>query len=143
MLKYYAQVSVTPTVNPQTLFQVSVPSGQKVAINGADISLQGSTPASTPIPLEWLIQTSAGNSSKLTAQKQDRGADETVQATLLKSFTSEPSGTTVLVSFSLHQQSTGLWRPPTPMIVKGGERVGLRWTSGTFLPVSVTVYLEE
>lgn len=143
MLTFYAQDQVTPIVNPQTLFQVSVPTGQRVRITGADITLQGSTPASTPIPFEWLIQTSAGTASSLTPQKEDRGADETIQATLLKTFTQEPTAGAVLIQFSLHQQASGLWRPPRPMIVKGGERVGLRYSSGTFVPVSFTIYLEE
>lgn len=143
MLEYYAQITKTPTKNPHTLFQVSVPSGQKVQILGADFGFQGATPATTPIPMAWLIQTSAGTASTLTPQKQDRGVDETVQASLLKDFTVEPTAGNVLINLSVHQQAAWPWRPAFPIVVKGGERVGLRYGSGTFVPVSITIYLKE
>lgn len=144
MLNYYAAISRTPTVNPETLFQILAPSNHKVAILGADISCRGSTPATTPIMFDWLIQTSAGTATALTGQLNDRGADETIQSTLQKTFTSEPTAGNSLIQFSLHQQGTFPWRPLNgPILVKGGERVGLRYNSGTFVPVLVTVYLQE
>lgn len=140
---YTAPHTVTPTANPQTLLQIYAPTNQRIKVHGLDIGFRGSTPASAPIPLDWLVQGSAGTASSLSPQKQDRGLDASIQGTLTVNFTSEPSSSNVLVTFPLHPQTTALWRPPFPLIVKGGERVGLRWNSGVYVPVTFTLYLEE
>lgn len=141
---YTATVSHLPTASPRTLIQIRPPDNQRVKIIGADIGLQGSQPASTPIRLDWIVQTTAGTASSLTGQKQDRGADETIEAKLFKDFTVEPSPAAFpIAEISLHQQHSIPWYPPRPLIVKGGERVGLRYISGVFVNVSVTLHLEE
>lgn len=145
-MRYYCYDKVTPTANPQTLFQLLAPSNHRVMIWAWDISFSGSTPATAPVPYDWAIQTTAGSASALTPQYQDRGIDETKLATLQKTFTAEPTFSATLIEQSLHQQATELWRPPTiefPIIVKGGERVGLRYKSGTFVPVTLVIYVEE
>ncbi len=142
-MKYTLIDTVTPTANPQTLFQVLAPTNQNVRIHGVDLTLQGSTPASAPIPFDWLIQTTAGTGSTATAQKQDRGQDDSIRAGLQTDFTSEPTAASVLIVFSVHQQASAFWRPPFPIIAKGSERLALRYKSATFVPLSFTVYLEE
>lgn len=142
-MKYTLVDTVTPTANPQTLFQVLAPANQNVRILGVDLTPQGSTPASVPIPFDWIIQTTAGTGSTATAQKQDRGQDDSIRATLQTDFTSEPTASSVLIVFSLHQQSSGFWRPPFPLVAKGGERLGFRYKSAIYVPLSFTVYLEE
>ncbi len=147
MLEYTVAFTATPNRSPHTLFQAYAPTNQRVEIFGADVTLQGSTPASQPALFDWVIQTSAGTSTAADARLRDRGADETVQATLLKTFiNTEPSGTTVISHFSVHQQGTFQWRPPIhwgALLVKGGERVGLRYNTSVFVDVVLTVYLQE
>ncbi len=60
-----------------------------------------------------------------------------------KNFTTEPTLGSQIMEISIHQQGTFPWRPPFPIMVAGGERVGLRYRSGTFVNVSFTVYLTE
>lgn len=142
-MRYYLTDTVTPTSNPQTLFQVAAPTNQTVRILGADISLQGSTPATAPTPLDWIIQTTAGTGSAATGQLEDRGGDDSIRSTMLTDFTAEPTAGSILIEFAIHQQGTAFWRPPFPIKVKGSERVGLRYKSGVYVPVVLTVYLEE
>jgi hypothetical protein len=142
-MEFTAVKTKLPDANPRTLFQALAPAQTRVHIFGAEIGLRGSTPATTGIWFDWLIQTSAGTSSELTGQKRDRGADESIQTTLYQDFTAEPTAGAVLINFSIHQQSQYPWRPSFPIIVKGGERVGLRYKSATYVEVVLTIYMEE
>lgn len=145
MLKYTATFSTTPSANPTTLVQVYAATDRPVSILGADIFLRGSTPATAPIPFDWVVQTSAGVGSTLTPQRQDRGLADTPTATVAWAFSSEPTGATQLIVLGFHQQAAALWRPPAghQIHVKGEERVGLRYRSGSYVEVSVTLYLQE
>ena len=148
-MRYYTYDSLTPDngATPlRTLFQVVAPANQRVKIYGADFSLGGADASTQPVLFDWLLQTSAGTSAGLTPQYQDRQTvpKQTYQATLLKTFTgAEPTGPTTLIYFTCHQQGTYLWRPLFPIWVGGGERVGLRYNSSTFVAVTFTVYIEE
>jgi len=142
-MKFYVTETKTPTSNPQTLIQVLAPTNTRVRILGAEIGLRGSTPATTPIAFDWVIQTSAGTSTAITGQKRDRGCDESIRATILTDFSAEPTGTTQVVTFSMHQQAMYPWRPRIPILVKGGERVGLRYRSATYVETVLTLYVEE
>ena len=147
---YYVSDTVTPTSNPQTLFQLLAPANHRVKILGVDLAFSGSTPATAPVPFDWCTQATAGTGSPITPQYQDRGIDETKLATLQQDFTAEPTLGAILIPLALHQQGTLIWRPPLdengrPMVLvaKGAERIGLRYKSGTFVPVTFTIYVEE
>ena len=147
-IDFYLAVSVTPGVNPETLVQIEAAANHRIEVLGMDIGLGGSTPATTPIPLDWIIQTNGGtNPTALTAQKQDRGYDETITGT----FQGYDGGTAVeptddgaiLCALSLHQQGFLPWRPPFPLVAKGAERIGLRYKSATAVAVNLTLYCRQ
>ena len=142
-MRYYVSNTLTPNTNPRTLLQIAAPTNQRVRIIAAEIGMAGSTPATPPVLFDWCIQNTAGTASAATVQYQDRGIDETKLATVLKDFTTEPTLVATLIVFPVHQQGTYPWRPPWPIIVKGAERVGFRYRSGNFVPVTFTVYVEE
>jgi len=132
-----------PNADPRTLLQIHAPQDEEIKILRGEITLQGSQPASTPILFDWVIQSTAGTATTLTPQKNDRGQDEEIKCKLWKDFTGEPSaGDTVWQGF-IHQQGAWPWTPAFPLKVKGGERLGLRYRSGTFVAVSFTFYLAE
>lgn len=142
-MRYYAYNLHTPNANPRTLFQVLAPANQRITIHGGDFGLGGSDPSTAPVLFDWLLQTTAGTASALTPQYQDRGIAETKLATLQKDFTAEPTASSILIYFTIHQQGTYLWRPVFPIVVGGGERVGLRYNSATFVAVTFTLFIEE
>ena len=143
MLIFTAVNSLQPDVNPRTLFQVRPPDDQRVTIYGAEICLQGASPASTPVLFDWVIQTTAGVASVLTGVKQDRGVSEGIQAKMQKNFTGEPTAGSQIAAFSIHQQGTIPWTPRFPLNVGGGERVGLRYRSGEFVNLTFTIHMSE
>lgn len=144
-MRYYAYQVVTPNANPRTLFQVGAPANQRVLIHGGDFSLAGSDPSTVPVLFDWLLQDDAGTASGLTQQYQDRQTSplQTVQATLQHTATVEPTPNSILIYFTIHQQGTYLWRPVFPIWVGGGEFVGLRYRSSTYVDVTFTLYIEE
>jgi len=150
--------SRTPKSNPETLFQLVAAANHRVTILGADISLQGNTPANAPVVFQWFIQTDAGvfgtDPTTLTPQKNDRGYDEAIQTTFnaydgesggppATPDATEPTGTTKIAEFSIHEQGIFPWTPRFSFVVKGGERVGFKYARATFVPVSVTLYCTE
>lgn len=151
MRVYYTLVrSRTPVVNPETLFQLVAASNHRIEVLGMDISCQGNTPANAPPVFDLLTQSDAGNSgtspTTLTPQLVDRGQDETIQGAAAAYDGSSPTEPTPGVRIweeSIHEQGTLQWRPPRPFVVKGGERIGLRYKRATFVAVSVTIYCEE
>lgn len=144
-MRFYATGVVTPAANPTTIFQVLGPTNGKILILALDLSLRGTTPATTPVPFDWAIQTTTGSGSTVIVPiKQDRGWDEDIGSKyeLRKGFENEPTTGSTIISFSLHQQSTMPWRPPFPIVAKTAERVGLIYKSGTYVEVVYTVYMD-
>lgn len=140
---YYATSVKEPTKNPHTILQVYAPADQEVKIHGAELNLRGSTPATSSIPFDWIIQTSAGVGTTLTTQMQDRGLSIAPRATITADFTTEPTAGSILIELGFHQQATAFWRAPFPIIVTGEERVALRYKGGEYVSVGFTVFLEE
>lgn len=145
MVKYTATFAVTPAANPRTLVQVYAATGRPVNIMGMDIALRGSTPATAPIPFDFVVQTSAGVGTTLATVLNDRGLDDSPSSTVTATYTTEPTGTTQIIVLGFHQQSAAFWRPPFghELIVKGEERVGFRYRSGSYVETTVTLYLQE
>lgn len=139
----------TPSANPQTLVQLLAASNIRITILGLDIGFGGATPAEAPIRLDWVLQTNAITSpTVLTAQKNDRGYEESIAGTFNahNANMTAPTGTTVIQTFSLHPQGHAFWRPPTPLIVHGGgtpERLGLRHHGTNYYSVTWTLYCEQ
>ncbi len=142
--------SYTPDANPETIMQILAGTNHRVVIAGADISLQGTTPSNAPVIFDFLVQTTAGTAGSgattVAEVLQDRGQDEDPELTITcydGSGAAEPTASSVIAEFSIHEQGTFPWRPEKPIIVKTAERVGLRYKRATFVAVSVTLYCEE
>lgn len=150
-LNYYVAVTNTPQqVDPQTLVQIKAAAHHRAVVLGMEVGFQGDSPATVGFTLQWATQDYDGTGAAITPQKADRGYDETIQTTFLE-FESpgapiEPTFTAVVAAVSLHRQANMPWTLPFPIIVKGGESVGLRLlghTGANTIPVSVTLYMEE
>lgn len=148
---FYLTSSVTTgdLANPRTLVQIQAAADHRITILGLDIGLQGATPATTSVPIDFVIQTGSGTGgAAVVPQKVDRGYDESILGTFLEfgSGDTEPtldSPAKILIEWSIHQQGHAFYRPPRPIVIKGGERVGLRYKSGTSVAVSWTLHCEQ
>lgn len=145
--------AATITYSPFTLVQVLAPTNQRITILGLDIGCQDDTPASVPITFEWSVQSGAQNPSgaEITPEKRDRGYSETLQGNFYKwnamATEDEPAVNQVFHTFGLHRQGHLPWMPAgSPIVVKGGEKVGLRYRSSEISPgikTTITLYCEQ
>ena len=131
-LKPAAPITVTTGAGPLTWLQLIAPSSHRVLVHELDVSFNGITAADPPVLLELLIQTTAGSGgTSLTPVPYDASYDETIQSTALHTITTTPTAGSIKWSEYVHTQ-TGIIRPfPKPIVVPGGTRFGLQWTTGT------------
>jgi len=148
-INFYLTTSLaTLTHAPQCLLRITAPTNQRIAVLGVDVGLRDDTPTTSPFEFAWkVISTIETKTDDFTARAQDRSLDETIQGTFVGYNTAgytEPTYTSVLCYFSLHQQGSMQWRPPFELIVKGGESLGFCYTGSTLdTPVNFTVYCSE
>ena len=145
-LKFNYQVDPS-SVTPFTLFQFAAASNHRALMHNIDVQLYGSTGASAPIKFDMGLQNDIGGlGADSTGFVKERGGfTETIQ-TVVNTVPggTEPTTTTVLEVFSVHQQSARLWIPPTgPIPIPGGTRFGLRIMSAAAFVIGVTVSIEE
>lgn len=134
-------------VSPFTLVQFAAAANHRALLHNIDVQVYGSTGASAPIWFDIGVQNDIGG---LAADgtgfvKELQGFAETVQ-TVVNTVPggTEPTTTTVLEAFSVHQQSARLWIPPTgPIPIVGGTRLGIRVRSAASFNVGLTVSIEE
>lgn len=82
----------------------------------------------TPIPGEWLIQTTTGTMSAVTEALMDRGITHTIQLSATHTATAEPTASTILFPFQF-APSAGLvytFPPGDELVINTAERIGLR-----------------
>ncbi len=147
-VNFTVNAAVTPANNnPSCLFQALAAANHRITILALDIGVQGGTPSTAPILMDWSLQTSAGTGGDAaTARYNDRGIDEVAEGTFLDGPWDsglEPTASTVICRFQCHEQGTVRWVPPFPIIVKGGERVGLNYRGTNYKAVSFTVHMAE
>lgn len=130
----------------KTVIQIEAPSNQRVKLLAVEIQPKGSTGATAPLLFDLAVQDGAGTSADGNAlrKKREPEAVESIQSQLFISFSAEPSGNVPKDSFSLHQQSSRTWVPPDgPVIIAGGDRLGLRYLATTQVACKYRLYLEE
>lgn len=147
-LRLQAQVTVgSASTTPLTLMQVVAPSNHRIKIEKIEIAFDGVNATSIPIQVEVLLQTTAGTSSSLTATALPPVGTETPQTTFLKTFTAEPTASTVLECRFVHPQSGTVFTfpPGRELWVSGGTRLGVRVnnTYTTAVSKTVTMTIEE
>lgn len=130
-VKPLAPITITTVTTNLTLLQVIAPTNHRVLIWQSEFPFNGITAADPPVLLEWLIQSTAGTMTALTPIPYDATYDETVLTTAQHTATAEPTAGNIKWSEYVHTQ-TGLILPHTkPIVVPGGTRLGVRYTSGT------------
>lgn len=147
-LKMKFNYKVNPSgVNPFTLVQFFPAANQRALLHNIDVQVFGSTGASSPLEFDISVQNDAGGlgTDATGFVKELPAAAETIQTTVLTvPAGSEPTSPTPLEKFSLHQQSSRLWIPPTgPIIIAGGMRLGFRLLTTASFNIGFTCSVEE
>jgi hypothetical protein len=136
------------TASTKTIVQVRAATNHRVIIDRIEIGFKGVSATDVPIAAEALTQSTDGTltGALTTVYKQDDDAGETLQTTVYHTATSEPTGSNIKGVWILHPQTARsiLFNPRHPLIVNGGDRLGIRVLSpaqsGT---VNICLYGEE
>ena len=132
-------------VAKKTLVQIVAPANQRLLIWEIAVSFEGVSNTGTPILVEVAEQSDAGTMSVLTPSKRNTGQPETLQATAQHTATGQPTETDVIMSDEVHPQGGFLWQAPfnAPIIVSGGDRVGVAVTADASISAVARIMYEE
>ena len=128
----------------KTVVQLVAASNHRVVIHQALIHFDGTDTTAGRVLLRALKQTTAGTMSSLTLVKCDTTADETIQTTAQHTATAEPTASTVQLHRKLDPTREVVYDfPGRTLIIPGGERFGLEFTSASSINVTVELLCEE
>jgi hypothetical protein len=128
----------------KTVLQILAPANQRVVVKGYRISFDGTSGSAEPVLVEFSRQSTAGTMSAGTSAVRDT-AMPTVQTTVTKTASAEPTETSVVFSQDVHPQ-TGVKEPlvfDEEIIVPGGGRLGVACTAPATVNVVVALDCEE
>lgn len=130
---------------PKTVCQFKAPTNQRLKLRRIELIPKGSTGASIPLDFDLGLQDDAGTSTDDSSamQKSAPVAAETIQATVRKSFTVEPTTSTPKDFMSLHMQGARTWEPVEPIVVEGNTRLGFRYLSSLTVDCDFAFHFEE
>ena len=116
----------------KTAIQLVAPANQDLELIGVNIGFHGTSNSEEGTICELVRQSSAGTSSALTPQPTDDGWSGTLQATARHTATVEPTTGVRVRLLTLHPQHGGSFVfDPEEIMIVGGARLGLRFTTGT------------
>lgn len=129
----------------KTLQQILAASNHRVLVTAISVSFNGTTPTNTPVLVEVLVQSTAGTGTTNNPVKKNAGDDETLAVTGLKAHTAEPTAGNILFSDYVHPQAGKPFVIPFdgPLVVVGGQRLGVRATAPDAVSAAVTIQGEE
>ncbi len=138
--------TVIDDFDPIHLLSINAAANHRITIHRLDIGMEGSTPATTPGIVDFTVDPGKGTtSSTITAVKQDRGTSETVLGTFSTYVSTDtlPVPTYTFAQFALHQMGFYQYTPPRPLIVNGGEFVGLRYVGAAVIAINFTLWCSQ
>lgn len=129
----------------KTVLQIVAPTNQRVLVRSMSVTFAGTNPIAAPATIRVLRQTTAGTVSSLTLIKDNNSDDETIQSTAGYNATAEPTASDVLATYRCHTQSGLVMDFPwnSPLIAKGGSRLGIEITSTEAVTCNVCLKCEE
>ncbi len=145
--KFYCETGEVAIVGGQidTIIAIIPATNQGVLVHKIWAGFKGKVVTNEPITIEFIRFTSDGTATTGTKQKVDVDASETLQAVFKHTYTIEPTGITVLVSFPIHPQGGFIDTLPieAPILVHGGDFWGIRVSPDENATVMITLECEE
>jgi hypothetical protein len=137
--------AVSISTSALTLIQIKAPGNQRVKITQISVNFQGTVNTNAPVLVQCMIQTTAGTASSTTPLPTDGDVQETIQTTAQKTFTVEPTYSSILREWYVHPQ-TSVLAPESlkkPIVLKGGQYFGITVTAGVAVTGSAYIEFEE
>lgn len=129
----------------KTIIQLVPATNVDIAMRGFSVSFDGVSATAEPVQVDLVVQTSAGTMTAATPVRERVGDTGTIQTAAQKNATAEPTTTDVLRRYNIHPQTGREIRfgLDDEIVVKGGQRLGLRCTAPATVNVVGHMALEE
>lgn len=140
-----AAITMTSASGPITALQIVAASNHRAILNFAEVSMNGITAADPPVLFDVCIETTAGTMSSLTLIHKNALDTETIQTTAQHTATVEPTATNILWRGYYHEMTGGVI-PLQKIVIPGGTKLGIRYTSGTLTAttkLAISAEIEE
>jgi len=129
----------------KTLLTIVAPSNIRVLLKGIEIFFKGTSSTDTPVKVDIFRFSTDGTGTSQNFYVNDENAGETVQTTGKNNYSAEPTLGNIIKTWEIHPQ-TGLvvyFPPGEEIVIKGGNKLGIRATPTQSETVSLNGYLEE
>lgn len=136
---------VTVSTSVKTVISLIAAANHRVKIKGVEIFFKGTVATDAPAKVEFGRFSSDGTGSSGTVHYNNEDDSETIQTTTKTGYTAEPTYTSVFKTWEVHPQ-TGLvvyFPPGEEIIVKGGNKAGIKVTAAATVICSVNLLIEE
>lgn len=113
---FHHKLTVTPSANPQSLWQLRVGTNHRVLLHAIEIMPKGNTPASAPLNFVLVLQNSTGTydtDDSANLIKEIPAYSGNIVSTMHITCSVEPGSNTIYYPISVHQQARLRWTPPT------------------------------
>jgi hypothetical protein len=137
-----------PAATAKTVLQLVAPAGTIVAVQGVDISFDGTSNTATPVVIQLFRQTTAGAGMTARAPLKTKDTSTALGSTgqFGSGTTTEPTNGDLLKTFHIHPQAGVVYPLPLPdgeIELPGGGRLGLVVTAPAAVNCLATIYGEE
>jgi hypothetical protein len=110
----------------RTIIQVLAATNVRLLLHEFSISFDGVSATAEPVQVRLVKQTTAGSgSSAVTLRKHDSSKTETLQATAIKSPTSEPTLDYAIKTWEIHPQAGMVYPFRLPLDLAGATRYAI------------------
>ncbi len=129
----------------KTVLHILAPTNQRIACRGYALSFDGVAGNAEPVIVELLRVSTAGTMAAGSAVKDDALGSETLQTSVTKTATVEPTAGDILRQDNIHPQTGVEFRfaPDEEVIVPGAGRLAIRCTAPAAVNVLARMLCEE
>lgn len=129
----------------KTLLQLIAATNHAIKIAEVSVGFHGTSNTAEPILVQLIRQSDAGTMTSGTLVKGDDSVADSFDTTYTHTATAEPTAGDILRSFTVHPQTGLIYQPPelAPIIVGGGDRLGLCVTAAATVDADVCIVFEE
>jgi len=146
----YTVFGVTPNANPYTMVQIEAGANHRALLDAVEIAPAGSSGPTVPLLFDFILQDDAVGLSDVSANIVELPPVATAGAKTVSCHvhnTGEPGVTATRMGvFSLHQQGSRLWIPPTRdrcLLIEPTKRLGIRLACAIYVSMNMTFYMRE
>lgn len=137
---------VATGTSKKTLLKIKAPTNSPAKITQIVFGFDGTSGSATPIDIFLQHVSDDGTLSAMTAGTDFHWVDfaraETLPLTCKKAASVEPTTCTTIAATHIHPQSGMIWTLPFPIVIPGGNCLGIASNAGSSVNCNISVFGE-